>query len=106
MRIIATEKKNKTISSPWYRPEDAAAYCGISRTEFEERARELPHAGKYRLRLYHESVLDAWLNDTLLGIPFDPEEKPAKRPLLRRNRQPLEGITNPRNGKFYPCPAH
>ncbi|MCK9362100.1 MAG: helix-turn-helix domain-containing protein [Syntrophales bacterium] len=106
MRTITTNKdgKIKEITSPWYRVEEAAAYCGISRTEFDERARELPHAGKYRLRLYHQSVLDAWLNDTL-GIPFDPEDKPVRRPLRRRNRPPLEGITNPRTGKFYPCPA-
>jgi hypothetical protein len=102
MRIIATEKKNKTIQSPWYRPEDAAAYCGLSRSEFDERAKLLPHAGKYRLRIYHQNILDQWLMGDL-DVPFDPEEKPLQ--IVRRvARAPLVGgIMHPRTGKFTPC---
>jgi len=104
-RIIETAKKGRTISSPWYREDDAAAYCGISRSEFHERGKSVPHAGKYRLRLYHQNILDQWLNGELC-IPFDPEE-PKPPQIARRNvRAPMvDGITHPRTGKFTPCPA-
>lgn len=102
MRIIETAKKGRVVQSPWYREDDAAAYCGISRSEFHERAKDLPHAGKHRLRIYHQNILDAWLNDTL-GIPFDPEDKPPK--IVRRlaGVHHANGITHPRTGKFVPC---
>jgi hypothetical protein len=100
MRIIATDKKNKTIQSPWYRTEDAAAYCGLSRSAFDDRAFALPHAGKYALRIYHEKILDQWLMGEL-GIPFDKEE-PAPEPRRITHVKHVEGYTHPRTGKFVP----
>jgi hypothetical protein len=101
VRIIECEKKGKTIQSPWFRPADAAAYCGLSRTEFDCRAKALPHAGKYRLKVYHQNVLDKWLTGEL-GIPFDPIEKPITKRFQKTGT--VIGITHPRTGKFAPCP--
>jgi len=102
MRIFET-KKGRVVHSPWYRPEEAAAYCGISRPEFDARAKDVPHAGKYRLKIYHQNILDQWLNGDL-GVPFDPEEKPCAK-VTRIRVQRCAGITHPRTGKFTPCPT-
>lgn len=100
MRIVEG-KNGRLIHSPWYRPEDAAAYCGISRTEFDARAKNVPHAGKKSLKLYHQNILDKWLNGEL-GIPFDVEEKKPFKQIHRSGA--ILGITHPRTGKFTPCP--
>jgi len=65
-------KGERVVKSPWLRPEEAAAYCGISRSMFEKRAERLPCRRDGRTRLYHVKVLDQWLEGSL-DVPFDPQ---------------------------------
>ena len=104
MRTVEV-RKGRVVESPWYRPEDAAAYVGLSISEFYARAKDVPHGGGRRLRLYHEKVLDRWLNGELPGIPFDPEDKPKEQPRRRRffGDPGTVGIINPNNGKVRLC---
>ena len=41
-------KNGKIIRTPWLKPEEAAAYCGISRGNFDKRSKRLPHGGDGR----------------------------------------------------------
>jgi len=105
MREMIFEDGKKVVKSPWLRPAEAAAYCGISRSTFDERASavNLPHGGDSRLKLYHTEVLDRWIGG-VLDVPFFPE--PIK-PRQRRFRMPIEDenkewvLVNPVNGKVY-----
>lgn len=74
------EKRIK-IETPYYRPAEAADYCRISRASFDIRAEEIPHTGEGHLKVYHQKVLDQWMNGDL-GIPFDKEET-AEKPKVR-----------------------
>ncbi len=94
--------KKKIIESPWMRTDDAAAYCGISRTAFRKRAYRLPHGGDESLRLYHVSMLDAFIEGRLPDYPFR-EEEPSPPRYIRRMRSGLNGIIDPVTGKFYPA---
>jgi len=103
MRVVETRKKGVFIESPWMRPEEAADYVGLSRSEFSIRAKDVPHGGGRRIKLYHEKVLDKWLNGEL-AVPFDQEE-PAKEQrsrFVRIREDQTEGYINPRTGKFRP----
>ena len=95
-------KNGKTIKTPWLRIEEAAAYCGLSRSAFTEHsiARNIPHSGNERTRLYNTKVLDAWLNGNY-GPPFDIDKKPKIR--RRFYRQPDEslGLVHPITGKVF-----
>ena len=101
-----TLKKGKAVKTPWLRIEEAAAYCGLSRSSFCDHARDLPHSGNERTRLYNAKILDAWLNGTL-DIPFDPPEKPSRR---RIRRQPVNkadlGLVDTVTGKVYRPPGY
>lgn len=105
MRTIET-RKGRVIESPWMRPDDAAAYCGLSVSEFYARAKDLPHGGGRRLRLYNVKVLDRWIQGDIVGAPFDPEEQKQerKRAAAFRGASGL-GYLNPNSGKFKPCVA-
>ena len=50
--------------SPWLTSDEAAAYCGLELSSFNETAREcgIDWRGKERRRLYHRDVLDVWIN--------------------------------------------
>ncbi len=59
------------IETPWLQLEEAAAYCGISRSEFYERAGlDLPYQGPRGRRTYHVNVLDAFVKDEYPNCPF------------------------------------
>lgn len=113
MREVIFEDGRRVIKSPWLRIDEAAAYCGISRSCFDDRAREsdLPHGGDGRMRLYHTEVLDRWLNG-LLAAPFAPQPKRRQRRIVltarqdgRRARLAMvdddDVIVDPANGKVY-----
>ena len=68
MREIIT-KNGKFVKTPWLTVDGAAAYCGLTRSGFMNRAKDLPHGGDSDTRLYHVEVLDAWIRGEL-DIPF------------------------------------
>jgi len=96
--------KDRVIKSPWLRIEEAAAYCGISRTLFDKNslAVDLPHGGDNHTRIYHVDVLDRWIAGTL-DVPFHPP--PAKRRRRRIQITADEGeslsLIHPHTGKIY-----
>lgn len=101
MKEVDLEDGKKVIKTPWLRLEEAATYCGISKTKFLEISNDIPHAGDARIRIYHIRVLDAWMNNEL-DVSFNPNKK-AKN---RRRRPSVDnndnvGIVNPINGKIY-----
>lgn len=93
----------KTVETPWLRIEEAAAYCGISRSAFCERSEAcgVPHGGDEIIRLYNTRILDAWI----MGhddFPFDHRRRQEEKRTARRNgrRRPSENILiNPNTGK-------
>jgi len=92
-------KNGKVVRTPWLRIEEAAAYCGLSRSAFVAHARALPHAGNERTRLYNVKTLDAWLAGNL-DIPFDPEGE-VRAPWRQSHRQPAKGLVDNVTGKVY-----
>ena len=93
-------KAGKVIRTPWLRIEEAAAYCGLSRSAFTDHARTLPHSGNDRTRLYNVKTLDAWLNGSL-DIPFDPDKKPATRHRSYRKPETDSALVDPVSGKIF-----
>ena len=103
MKEVDLEDGHKVIKTPWLRVEEAATYCGISKTRFLKSSKDLPHGGDDRTRIYHIKVLDAWMNNEL-DVPFNPEKKAnashrRRRPSVDNNDN--VGIVNPINGKIY-----
>lgn len=97
----ATTKK-KIIESPWLRVDEAATYCGISRTAFTIRSARLPYSGGRDIKLYHTNILDAFIEGRLPDAPFSPEEEPPKVQ-IRRSRTVTMSLTHPITGKIcYP----
>lgn len=97
-------KNGKTIRTPWLRVDEAAAYCGVVRSTFEERCRELPHGGSRKLRLYHVTVLDAWLKGELeVSFDRDPEDDTGRRPRRRVRRSgEMRHLILPQTGEIFP----
>jgi hypothetical protein len=96
-------KRGVYIETPWLRIEEAAAYCGISRSSFMARARNLAHAGDDNCRLYHVRLLDQFVKGELPEAPFNPAKAIQKK--RRRRRQatvpaPEPMVINPLNGKI------
>lgn len=100
-----TLKKGKIIKTPWLRIEEAAAYCGLSRSAFNDHSRDLPHSGNERTRLYNVKILDAWLSGTL-DIPFDPLKKKKNRWRQLPFQRAELGLVDPGTGKVYQPPGH
>ena len=96
-------KNGKVITTPWLRIEEAAAYCGLSRSAFNDHSSDLPHSGGKRTRLYHVNVLDAWLEGTL-DVPFDPlpAHKHRRRSPTLLQKEELAMI-DPISGKVFQC---
>lgn len=96
--------KDRVVKSPWLRIAEAAAYCGISRTMFDERslAVDLPHGGDNRTRLYHVKILDRWI-EGLLDVPFYPAPARRRQRRIRITAEEEEELTlvNPVSGKVY-----
>jgi len=98
----------KVIRTPWLRVNEAATYCGISRTIFEARTGHLPHGGTRKTRLYHVKILDAWLS----GEFPDPtesesgeEDRPRRRRLPNGNLPKDMALVDKITGKVYPAKA-
>jgi hypothetical protein len=96
-------KNGKTIRTPWLRVEEAAAYCGVVRSTFEERCKDLPHGGSRKIRLYHVKILDAWLKGDL-DVSFDAEREKKERVRRPRRQGRVVDLTmvHPITGKLYP----
>ena len=96
--------KDRVVKSPWLRINEAAAYCGISRTLFDSKslAVDLPHGGDNRTRLYHVKILDRWI-EGLLDVPFYPPPAKRRRRRIRITADEEEDLTlvNPVSGKIY-----
>jgi hypothetical protein len=59
-----TDKNAKrSLESPWFTPEEAARYCKISLSLFNQKRRELPIkvGGTSRRPRFHKSQLDYWM---------------------------------------------
>ena len=95
-------KNGRVIKTPWLRPEEAAAYCGIHRTTFDAHAKGVPHGGDSRTRLYNVRILDAWLLGEL-QVPFTKEEesKPKRRVRMRTVDKEERVFVHPHNGKVF-----
>ncbi len=95
-------KNGRIVKTPWLRIEEAASYCGLSRTAFTDHAKNLPHGGDQRTRIYHIKVLDAWIANEL-DTPFSAEKCNQTR--IPRHRKPNskdeDALVHPDNGKIY-----
>lgn len=97
-------KRGRTIETPWLRIEEAAAYCGMHRATFQERAASLPHSGDRDLKLYHCEMLDRFIAGELPDSPFSLGKSAKKMPRRRRRMGVVacEGLIDPVTGKHYP----
>lgn len=98
--------KDRIVETPWLRIEEAAAYCGLSRSAFDERSQHVPHAGDDRTRLYHVSILDKWVQGELPNAPFIITAKKHNQRRRRmsscvKERDPIV-LYDPVSGKAYP----
>ena len=95
--------KDRIVKSPWLRINEAAAYCGISRTMFDARslAVDLPHGGDNHTRIYHVKVLDRWIEGTLEVPFFPPPAKRRRRIRLTAKEEEKTVLVNPVTGKIY-----
>ena len=103
MREVVFEDGKKIIKSPWLRIDEAAVYCGMSRSAFDDRAKAvgLPHGGNDWMRLYHVDILDKWLEGKL-DVPFPATQRPRRRTIRLTKREEDDDIlVNPVNGKIY-----
>jgi hypothetical protein len=85
MMPVHTEK----IESPWLTPKEAAQYCRISLSLFNQKRRELnlKHGGTPRRPRFHKDELDYWMNKR-----FTEEMEPENN---------LRSVGNPRRGLKY-----
>jgi predicted site-specific integrase-resolvase len=74
MKIIKTSN-NKHITTPWMSPDEAATYCGVSRSTFDrwQKIIELPYAGDKNNRRYLEETISGWLQKLSKRIDIDCE---------------------------------
>ena len=98
-------KDGRVIKTKWLRIDEAAAYCGISRFAFTKHARDLPHGGDNRTRLYDEKILDAWIRNELPNHPFALNKDDKKETPVKRTRSPQIDkefpLVHPNTGKIY-----
>ena len=99
--------KDRIVETPWMRIEEAAAYCGLSRSAFDERSQQVPHAGDDRMRLYHVAILDKWLQGDLPNAPFvitARKDNPRRRRMSCTSLKTKEPVVlyDPVHGKAYP----
>lgn len=97
-------KGDKKVETPWLKPAEAAAYCGVSRNFMDKHGSRLPHGGSARTRLYHVEVLDRWINNEL-DIPFTKVKPQCKKKgsasLCRVTEDGHMSITCPATGKVF-----
>jgi len=101
------EIRGKIVETPWLRTAEAAAYVGLSRTAFDNRACNVPHGGNTRTRIYHVGILDKWVNGELDGVPFDGAEETDEHRCFRGRRVSVNFsdeelmLIQPRSGKIF-----
>ena len=99
-------KKGRVIETPWLRVDEAAAYCGLSRTAFVERSAPIPYEGDESIRIYHVNVLDAFIRGDLPDAPFSKKVPVSDCVPNRRRTRPRAGaaglglIADPITGKI------
>jgi hypothetical protein len=104
-------KPGTVVVSPWYKTEEAAAYCGMARSTFEEKANKggLPRGGDINNKRYQAEDLDRFIAN---GFRYPGTEEEAAEGKTRRRRVRLApagdflGIIHPRTGKIYGGPNH
>lgn len=95
-------KPGITIETPLLKPAEAAAYCGLARSTFEQWSKDVPWSGSQKNRRYHVDDLEAWVRGDLSGIPFGGVTKMKKTGPAKRPRGKLRGIVDPHSQKLYP----
>jgi len=85
-------KNGRVVETPWLRIEESAAYCGMARSTFLEKAKNLPYGGDEHLRLYHSKVLDMFLAGEYPGVPFAAR---VEAPVPRRRRRTRKHSDDP-----------
>lgn len=60
MKKVTLKDGQVVIETCWLVAEEAAAYCGVSKSTFQRYRHEIPAAG-LNGRLFHTNVLDWWL---------------------------------------------
>lgn len=62
--------KGIQVKTPWLSPDEAAAYCGISRDFFDKKsaASQLPYGGTSGHKTYHVDVLDQFIRSRFLSM--------------------------------------
>ena len=88
---------DKIVRTPWLRPGEAAAYCGLSISTFQERARGLTRGGMPRAVLFHVEVLDGWL----AAVCPDGSCPPSRPGVHKGKSGAAGGLINPANGKVF-----
>ena len=96
-----TLKNGVVIKTPFMKTVEAAAFCGLARSTFESKGKNLPYAGSSKNRRYHVDVLTAWIEGRLDGIPFDPEKTVTGRRKPPMARGKFRGLVHPITGKVY-----
>lgn len=99
--------KDRIVETPWLNADEAAAYCGLARSTFDDRSMAVPHAGDDRKRLYHVEILDKWVVGDLPDAPFAPTAgryNPRRKRMscsTFRSKEPIV-LYDPVTGKAYP----
>ena len=85
---------NSSIFSPWLTPEEAAQYCRLSLSLFNQKRKEVPikFGGTQRRPRFHRDELDYWMQNGFkkeMGLEKGPglPEKPL-RPLKENAYRP------------------
>lgn len=94
-----TIKKGIVIKTPFLKPAEAAAFCGLARSTFELWGKELPWSGNAKNKRYHTDDLIAWMRGKL-DVPFGGVLKSGvvtRKPPKRHHN--VHGIRNPWTGK-------
>ncbi len=68
MKKVKLEKKpgiaERIIETPWLRADEAAVYCGISKSKFGEVCSQVPHGLRGgRTKVWHVEKLDNWIKE-------------------------------------------
>lgn len=95
--------------SPWYKIEEAAAYCGMARSTFEEKATSggLPRGGDGCNKRYRADDLDRFIANGFCYPGMEQtvaEGNDRQRRINRRTpgeEQQQHGVVNPNTGKIW-----
>lgn len=109
MKRVEFKKGRSVVETPWLTVDEAAAYCGMARSTFQEKAENVPHGGSRGMRRYDCRVLDQFIRGELPAVPFPENRHPVGRPPGRRRKKTPALITaqdrtviiDPGTGKAY-----